>query len=136
MISWTLRPSTPPLALTTFSQSLYPRCAALPGSEKSPESESEIPILIGPEAAPRRVAASLVSAAAEARSAPPAARAAIRAAFLVTTQPPSAAGSGLAAEARAFVRPSDRRECNHSVTFGVNPPQSAFWTRLHASLAI
>ncbi|MGH8889491.1 MAG: hypothetical protein ACRDV3_06970 [Acidothermaceae bacterium] len=37
----------PPLAFTTLAQVWYPFCAAVPGSEKSPVSDSEIPIVIG-----------------------------------------------------------------------------------------
>src|SRR5215475_13258992 len=37
----------PPWALTYATQSWYPRMTALPGSEKSPLSESEAPIVIG-----------------------------------------------------------------------------------------
>src|SRR3954469_9240854 len=44
---WTLRQSRPPWSLTIFCQTLYPCCAALPGSEKSPVSGSEAPMRIG-----------------------------------------------------------------------------------------
>src|SRR5204862_7826163 len=41
-------PSRPPFSLVIASQTLYPCCAALPGSENSPVSGSEAPILIVP----------------------------------------------------------------------------------------
>jgi hypothetical protein len=45
--SWTLRPSRPPLALTWSAHSWYPRSTWVAGSEKSPERDNEMPILIG-----------------------------------------------------------------------------------------
>src|SRR5881392_2082649 len=50
-MSWILRPSRPPLALTICCQTWYPRRAADPGSEKSPVRGSEMPTLIGAFAA-------------------------------------------------------------------------------------
>src|SRR3954454_311884 len=47
MTNCTLRPSSPPASFVIASQTLYPCWAALPGSEKSPVSGSDAPILIG-----------------------------------------------------------------------------------------
>src|SRR5438552_233407 len=91
MTSSTLRPSTPPCALTTFCQSLYPRCAAFPESEKSPESEREMPILIGPAEVRACAALPEATTAAATTTLVTSAAASRRAGVLVTTQPPSPA---------------------------------------------
>ena len=69
IVTWC--PSSPPWALTTLPQQVA-ALAAFPGSEKSPENDSEIPIVIGPAAlcldeAPA-VAAAVVATAASASS--------------------------------------------------------------------
>src|SRR5215210_3235500 len=46
-MTWTWRPSSPPFWLTWSCQISYPCFAAWPGSEKSPVSGSDAPILIG-----------------------------------------------------------------------------------------
>src|SRR5436309_10428623 len=112
MSSRTLQPRIPPFALTVFAQSLYPCMANLPGSEKSPESEREIPILSG-AAAVVRAAAPLVVAAAAA-SATAAAMAARRAGECFIAQPPSFLRVGWTGIADAVVRQTIRQRAIES----------------------
>src|SRR5437764_1094500 len=48
MVSWTLRPRMPPWAFTSLAHSRYPRLNASPSAEKSPDSDSDAPMVIGP----------------------------------------------------------------------------------------
>src|SRR5256885_13670497 len=48
MVSLTWRPRMPPRAFTFLAHSWYPRSNAWPSAEKSPVSDSDAPMVIGP----------------------------------------------------------------------------------------
>src|SRR6266567_4680177 len=48
MVSLTWRPRMPPWAFTSLAHSWYPRSNAWPSAEKSPASDSDAPMVIGP----------------------------------------------------------------------------------------
>src|SRR5205823_13224294 len=49
-VSLTWRPRMPPWAFTSLAHSWYPRSNAWPSAEKSPVSDSDAPMVIGPVA--------------------------------------------------------------------------------------
>src|SRR3954449_1155636 len=47
IVSFTWRPSRPPLALTSLAHSSYPRWNACPSAPRGPSSDSDAPMTIG-----------------------------------------------------------------------------------------